>query len=257
MIKEKIIEFALYFWLIIKESVIWILVPGGILSLLLLFRIIKSEIPSLVFWLIGFIGIVCGSFKIYKEQQKEVPPGKDIIKLKRQARVSVSLIDSNKFGYRVDEGGMALLRRELPSGTVILHTEILNTSASDAEILSIKGEFYPHDLWYVDYQSFAQDNDQNELIFPRRLPSHEKLFGDLFFPVAPNPTLNQAQIKDRLLRHQKKEVKLKFRIHLEFRDATEKTRSIWLKDKISAERLIEMYLKKLHELEGMITSFHR
>jgi hypothetical protein len=257
LLRERIVEFALYVGLIIKEFIKWILIPGGILGLLFLFRIIKIEIPSFIFWLIGCIGLVCASYRIYKVQQKEVPPGKDIIKLKRQARVSVSLVDSNKFGYLLDEGGIALVLRALPVGTVILHTKILNTGPSDAEILSIKGEFYPHDLWFVDYQSLAQDNNQNELIFPRRLPSHDRLFGDLFFPVKPNPTLNQAQIKDRLLKHQKKEVKLKFRLHLEFRDATEKTHSIWLEDKISSERLIEMYLKKLHELEGMIASFHR
>jgi hypothetical protein len=257
LLKEEIIEFALYVGLVIKKFVIWILIPGGVLGLLFLFRIIRTEIPSFVFWLIGCIGLVCASFKIYKEQQKAVPPGKDIIKLKRQARISISLVDSNKFSYLLNDAGIALIRRELSRGTIILHTKLINTSAADAEILSIKGEIYPHDLWYVDYQSIARDNDQRELAFPKHLPSHEKLFGDLFFPVGPNPTLNQAQIKDRLIKHQKKEVKLKFRIRLEFRDATEKTRSIWFTDKISSERLIEMYLQRLHELEDMVASFHR
>jgi hypothetical protein len=255
--KEEITEFALYIWLIIKKFVIRILVPIGILDLLSRFGIIRVEIPAFIYWLIACIGLICVSFLLYKEQQKEVALGKGIIKLKRQAKIAISLTDSNKFSYILDDTGIALIRRELPCGNIILHTKLVNTSATNAEILSIKGRFNTHDLWFVDFQSLARDKDQKDLLFPISLLSHEKIFVDLIFPVEANPSLNQAQIKDRLVKHQSKETKLEYDIQAEYRDATGKTRSAWFKDKISTERLIELYLQKFHELEKMIASFRK
>lgn len=246
--KEELEEFGLYVWLIIKKLILWLSGVFVVLEVINRVHSLKIRFPAYLFWLIGCVGLIWAGFRIYKEQLKSVPLGKELIKVRRAPKISLVLVEGNQFSYLLPDWAVTDMMRKLPRGTVKLHLKALNDGYSDVEVLSITGNAAYHDLLYVDSQDGVFNNEMRPIQFPFTLRAHDKWLGDLVFPIKPMATLNEAQIRDRL---SKPQADLRLSVWLEFHDASNKTRRVALHKSISPESLVEMYKKRLDEYEEL------
>lgn len=264
-------KFYSFIKILLKKWSFFLLYYGGLLSLAITFRIFEKDIPSWIFWVLAFIGLLWASFKVYKDQfskirelqaykeeltdkiariEKPSLPSKISKKEPKLSKpeLSIKLLEGNEYTYTLMEIPDYKKEKDeyiLNEALITLNLRIENIGNIEMDMVLIEVNYNDTGFPWAFLLSKSFENGK-QIVFPKYLD-----IGDIFIcetqnSMQPRSYFNNAKFAANLAKLDKESCYVDYEITIEAKPRIQsaKTLTFTYKNKPSLRPLIDLYITK-------------